>query len=116
MVNAKSKYVKEAKALVKALWIDNTSVQQDWCLNYGFHIPPRKSVAASATKLQSGPAADVVKVMGSYGRSASPLVDSVMFTALNNAVSNIVKNNANAASEVHRAAQTCQTELQTLLS
>jgi len=114
MVSAKSKHVKEAKALVKSLWIDNTSAQQDWCLNYGFHIPPRKSVAASATKLQNGPAADAVKLMQNYGRTASPLVDNVMFTALNNAVSNIVKNNANAASELHRAAQACQAELQTL--
>lgn len=116
MVNAKGKHVEEAKALVKALWIDNTSIQQDWALNYGFHLPPRKSAAASATKLQSGPAADAVKIMQNYGRAASPLYDAVMDTSLRDAASNIVKNNADAASEIHKAAQACQAELQKLQS
>jgi multiple sugar transport system substrate-binding protein len=116
MVCAKSKYVAESKALVKSLWIDNTAVQQDFCLDYGFHVPSRKSVAAKATKLQNGPAAEAVKLLNSYGRSNPPLFDNVMNTALSDAVSNIVKNHADAASEVAKAAQTCNTELQQLLS
>jgi multiple sugar transport system substrate-binding protein len=116
MVYAKGKHVAEAKALVKSLWIDNTSVQQDWSLSYGFHVPPRKSAAASATKLKSGTAAEAVTLLNTYGRSTSPLVDTVMSTALSDAISNIVKNNADAAGEVSKAAQTCKTELQKLLS
>jgi multiple sugar transport system substrate-binding protein len=115
MVCAKSKHISESKALVKSLWIDNTAVQEDFCLSYGFHVPSRKSVAAKATKLQSGPAAEAVKLLNSYGRTNSPLFTNTMTTALTDAVSNIVKGNADAASEVTKAAQTCSTELQQLL-
>ena len=48
MVSAKSKDVEAAKAFTKWLWVDNLEDQEDWCLNYGFHIPPRKSLAAKA--------------------------------------------------------------------
>jgi multiple sugar transport system substrate-binding protein len=116
MVCAKSKHIAESKALVKSLWIDNTAVQQDFCLDYGFHVPSRKSVAAKATKLQSGPAADAVKLLNAYGRTIPPLFDSVMSTALTDAASNIVKNGADAASEMAKAEQKCTTELQQLLS
>lgn len=115
MVNGKGKHIEEAKALVKYLWIDSISDQQDWCLNYGFHVPPRISAADSASKLKSGPAADAVKILNTYGRSVSPLVDTAMYTALSDAASNIVKNNAEAASEVQKAASTCQSELKKLL-
>lgn len=115
MVNAKGKHVAESKALVKDLWITDTSVQQDWCLSYGFHVPPRKTAASSASKLQSGPAADAVTILNTYGRTTSPLFDAVMSTALNDAVTNIVKSNADAVSQVHTAAQACQTELAKLL-
>lgn len=116
MVSAKGKHITESKALVKSLWIDNTSVQQDWCLNYGFHVPPRKTAAASASKLQSGPAAQAVQIINQYGRTDPPIVDNAMYTALNDATSNIVKKNANASAEVAKAAQTCNAELQKLLS
>jgi multiple sugar transport system substrate-binding protein len=115
MVCAKSKHIAESKALVKSLWIDNTAVQQDFCLSYGFHVPSRESVAAKATKLQSGPAAEAVRLLNSYGRTNPPLFSNTMNTALNDAVSNIVKSNADAASEVAKAAQTCSTQLQQLL-
>jgi hypothetical protein len=39
-----------------------------------------------------------------------------MATALNNAVSNIVKNGADAKAEVHNAAQQANAELQKILS
>ncbi len=48
MVSAKAKDVEAAKAFVKWLWIDNTADQEDFNLSYGFHIPPRKSLAAKA--------------------------------------------------------------------
>ena len=58
-VNAKAKNVDAAKEYVKWLWIDQKKYQEDWCTSYGFHIPPRKSLAReAATKLQSGTAAE----------------------------------------------------------
>ncbi|HEX4204409.1 MAG TPA: extracellular solute-binding protein [Ktedonobacteraceae bacterium] len=116
MVNGKSKYIDQAKAFVKWLWIDNVADQQDFNLDYGFHVPPRKSIAAKATKLQSGPAAKAVQYLDQYARYTSPLWDANMATALNNAVSNIVKNGADAKTEVHNAAQQANAELQKILS
>ena len=55
LVSAKAKNVDAAKEYVKWLWIDQTQYQEDFDLSYGFHIPPRKRLAAKATKLQSRP-------------------------------------------------------------
>ncbi len=115
LVNGKSKHAAEAKAFVKWLWIDNTKFQQDWNLSYGFHVPPRKSAAATASALKSGPAADAVQFLNQYGHTYSPLWDAVMGTAKNDAVTNIVKNGANPTAEVQKAAQKCQAELTKLL-
>jgi multiple sugar transport system substrate-binding protein len=115
MVNAKSKYVEEAKAFVRWLWIENTKNQQDWSLAYGFHVPPRLSAAASAEPLKSGPAAQAVEYLGSYGKVNSPLWTSAMTTTVKNALGNIVKNGADAQGEVTLAAQQCQAELDALL-
>ena len=53
LVNAKGKNVAAAKAYVKNLWIDTASVQTDWNVGYGFHVPPRKSIAAKTAKLET---------------------------------------------------------------
>ena len=45
-VNAKAKNVDAAKEYVKWLWIDQKKYQEDWATSYGFHIPPRTSLAA----------------------------------------------------------------------
>ncbi len=116
MINAKSKHIDEAKAFVKWLWLTNTKDQQDWSLSYGFHVPPRKSAAASATALQSGTAAQAAQYLNQYGHTQSPLWDAAMGTAMNNAVSNIVKNNADAKSETSKCKQQCEAELNKLLN
>jgi multiple sugar transport system substrate-binding protein len=66
-VNAKSKRAEEAKEYVKWLWIDQKEYQEDWALSYGFHIPPRTSIAESAEKLKSGLPAEGVKLFTDYG-------------------------------------------------
>lgn len=114
MVNAKGKNVDAAKQYVKYLWIDNAQVQTDWSLAYGFHVPPRISIAAKATKLQSGPAAQAVEILNKYGHANPPTWDSTMDLAITDAVSNIVKNGANAQSELTKAQDKCQAELQKL--
>lgn len=115
MVAAKSPNLEAAKAFVKALWIDNASVQKDWSVGYGFHIPPRKSTAASTDKLKTGMPAQVVSWLNQYGHSNTPYWDSAMDTALTNAASNILKNGADAKTELTKAQDTCNTELQKLL-
>ncbi len=116
MVNAKSKHIEEAKAFVKWLWLERTDLQQDWALGYGFHIPPRLSAAAAAEPLKSGPAADAAKIFSDYGRILPPTWTSAMDTALVDALSNVVKNGAPAAEQVHAAAETCRAELERLLA
>lgn len=116
MVSAKSKNVTAAKDYVKWLWIQNSQVQVDWNVGYGFHVPPRISIAAQTDKLKSGPAAQAVDYLNKYGHATPPLWDSAMDTALTDAVSNIVKNHANPSSELSKAADKCNTELQKLLS
>ncbi len=116
MVYAKGKNVQAAKDYVKSLWIQNSQVQIDWNVGYGFHVPPRVSISAQADKLKTGTAAQAVDILNKYGHANPPLWDSTMDTALTDAVSNIVKNGANALAELNKAAAKCTTELQTLLS
>lgn len=115
MVNAKGKHVEEAKKFVKWLWIDNTKNQQDWSLSYGFHVPPRISAASSAEPLKSGPAAQAVEYLNNYGKAAPPTWTGAMGTAVQDALTNVVKNNADPAAEIKTAAQKCNDELKRLL-
>ncbi|WP_405846980.1 ABC transporter substrate-binding protein [Streptomyces sp. NBC_01518] len=66
-VNAKGDNVEAAKEYVKWLWIDQKGYQEDWATSYGFHIPPRTSIAASATKLKTGLPAESVKLFNDFG-------------------------------------------------
>lgn len=116
MVWAKGKNVAAAKEYVKYLWIDNSTVQTDWNVGYGFHVPPRKTTAAKTSKLQSGSAAQAVDILNKYGHATPPLWDSAMDTALTDAASNVIKNGAKASTELSKAADKCNTELQKLLS
>ncbi len=112
VVNAKSKNLDAAKAFAKWEWIDNTQIQQDWSVGYGFHIPPRASAAASADALKSGPAADVVSFASQYGHIEEPLYwDGTMDTALVDAISNVLSKNADPASELATAEKKVTDEL-----
>lgn len=113
-VNAKSKNVDAAKAFVKWLWLNQTQYQEDWSLSYGFHIPPRKSLAAKATKLQSGPAAEVVKLTNQYGWVDNPAWTTTMTTAFTDMATNVVLKSKDAKSELATAVSKAQTELKTL--
>lgn len=114
-VNANSKRVDAAKAYVKWLWIENADVQKDWNLSYGFHIPPRKSTAASAEPLQSGPAAEVLKLMEAYGQTPSVLWTGAMDSAYVDAHSEVLLKGADPAEKLKAAAAAVQTELDSLL-
>jgi multiple sugar transport system substrate-binding protein len=115
-VNAKGKHIDESKAFTKWLWIDNTEDQKDWALSYGFHIPPRLSVAKAAAPLQASPAKDITQYYYDYGRGEGPLMDSQMWTYFNNAVANIVKNGADPKAELDNAQKQCQAELDKVLA
>jgi len=111
MVNGHGKHIAESKALLKWMWIENRKLQADWSTAYGFHIPPRKSAVAQATKLETGQAADAVTNMGKYARLTPNTWDNAMNTAFNDMVGKVVKTGDPIAPLVHQAAVKAQTEL-----
>ncbi|MGW6275996.1 ABC transporter substrate-binding protein [Kribbella sp. NPDC055071] len=113
-VSAKSPNVDAAKKFVKWLWIDQQDYQEDWCLNYGFHIPPRKSLAAKAAKLQSGVAAETVKLTGDYGHTDNPAWTPKMNTAYTDMLTNIIRKGADPTAEIATAEKTVNAELSRL--
>jgi multiple sugar transport system substrate-binding protein len=113
-VSAKSANVDAAKKYVKWLWLDKEDFQEDWSLSYGFHIPPRKSLAAKASKLQSGVAADTVKLNQDYGHTDNPAWTPKMGTAFGDMLTNIIKKGADPSAEIAKAEKTVNDELSRL--
>jgi multiple sugar transport system substrate-binding protein len=115
-VNAKSKNVDAAKKFVKWLWVDQTDKQLDWAQSYGFHIPARKSLAAQADKLKSGPAADAVKFVNENGHAQTPLLwTPKASTAYSDALNRIIKNGADPAAEIKTVKTVVDAELKRIL-
>jgi len=111
-VSAKSKDPEASKAFIKYLWVDGTDDQLDFAQSYGFHIPARKSVAAKADKLKSGPAADAVALVQQNGKAQTPLLwTTASATAYSDALSNIIKNGADATAELAKVTAVVTAEL-----
>lgn len=113
-VSAKSDQVDAAKAFTKWLWVDSVDLQEDWSLNYGFHIPPRKSVAEKATKLQEGVAAETVALNTQFGVRGNANFTPAMQTAYNDAVARIVGKGADPSTEMAKAVTKINSELDKL--
>jgi multiple sugar transport system substrate-binding protein len=115
-VNAKSKNVDAAKKFVKWLWVDQTDKQLDFAQSYGFHIPARKSLAAQADKLKSGPAADAVKFVNENGHAQTPLLwTPKASTAYSDALNRIIKNGADPAAEIKTVKTVVDAELKRVM-
>ncbi|MPY36712.1 extracellular solute-binding protein [Streptomyces adustus] len=113
-VNAKGKNVDAAKEYVKWLWIEQKKYQEDWALSYGFHIPPRSSIAASATKLQSGLPAEGVKLFDQYGHFDNIGWTQAMITATENVFADCVRKNGDPKASLDTAEKTVSAELKKL--
>jgi len=114
-VNGKSKVIDEAKAFVKWLWVDRVEHQTEFQLDFGAHIPPRKSIGAKADKLKSGPGKDAVDFATNLAVSASrPDWTAKSQNAYGSAVTNIVSKGADPAAELRTAATAVQAELDRL--
>lgn len=113
-VNAKSKNLDAAKEYVKWLWIDQKEYQEDWALSYGFHIPPRASLAASATKLKSGLPAEGVKLFDEYGHFDNPAWTQAMIVALEGVVADTVRKGGDPQAALDKADKTVERELKKL--
>ncbi len=113
-VNGKSKQLQCAKDYAKWLWLDNTADQQDFNLSYGFHVPPRLSAQAKADVLKSGAAAEAVKILSDDGFVDSVYWSGAVTTPFTDAVTAIVKDGKDAATELANAATVSQQELDKL--
>ncbi len=115
MVNAQNAHIREAKAYVKWLWIDNAADQRAWSLGYGFHVPPRVALARTAAALRAPIPAVALRALREYGRFLPPLWNAAMTTALTDALTNGIKLGRPLAPELHTAGDICRRELERAL-
>ncbi|WP_308282924.1 ABC transporter substrate-binding protein [Pseudonocardia nigra] len=111
MVSAKAQDVELAKDFTKWLWIDNTEAQEDFNLSYGFHIPPRKSLASTAEALQEGVAADALRIFNESAVAPNPFWTPTMNSAFADAATAIVREGADVDAELAGAQQAVEAEL-----
>ncbi|MDQ1015307.1 ABC transporter substrate-binding protein [Streptomyces afghaniensis] len=113
-VNAKSKNVEAAKEYVKWLWIDQKEYQEDFATSYGFHIPPRTSLAASATKLKSGLPAEGVKLFNEFGHFDNIGWTQAMIAAFWDVIANTVRKNGDPKAQLAACEKKVNAELKKL--
>lgn len=113
-VSGKARDVDAAKAFAKWLWIDSTERQLDWSLSYGFHIPPRRSLAAGATELQTGEAAEAVRLAEEYGFGDNPNWTPPMQTAYEDFLTKVVREGEDPERELAALVSKVETELDAL--
>ncbi|EKX68787.1 sugar ABC transporter substrate-binding protein [Streptomyces ipomoeae] len=113
-VNAKGKNVDAAKEYVKWLWIDQKEYQEDWATSYGFHIPPRISLAKEATKLKSGNAAEGVRLFNEFGHFDNIGWTQAMITALEDVFANAVRKDMDPEKALDKADVAVNRELKKL--
>jgi multiple sugar transport system substrate-binding protein len=111
MVSAKARDVDLAKDFVKWLWIDNAEAQEDFNLSYGFHIPPRKSLASRAQKLQDGVAAEALRIFNESAVAPNPMWTPKMKSAFADAATAIVRGGGDIDAELAKAQQAVEAEL-----
>lgn len=110
-VNAKGRQVEAARTFVRWLWVEQTDLQKDWSESYGFHVPPRRSVAAAADKLARGAARESVELAAKYGRHNPNTWDSEISAPFFAAARKVVSGQGDAARLLADAAQQAQTAL-----
>ncbi|RME99542.1 MAG: extracellular solute-binding protein [Chloroflexi bacterium] len=104
-------HVPEAKAYTKWQWIENTDWQNEWNTGYGFHVPPRKSAGESNAKLSKMPAQAGVDAVNKYGLNYGVLWTSGMQTAIEDSLTEIIKNGGDVAAGVQAAYDKCNEQL-----
>ncbi|OIJ96127.1 sugar ABC transporter substrate-binding protein [Streptomyces sp. MUSC 14] len=113
-VNAKGGDVDAAKEYVKWLWIDQNQYQEDFATSYGFHIPPRTSIAARAGKLRSGLAAEGVKLFHTYGHFDNIGWTQAMWSAWDSVIADCVRKGGDPEAALDKADRTVDRELKKL--
>ncbi|MFJ1792104.1 ABC transporter substrate-binding protein [Kitasatospora griseola] len=110
-VNAKGRHVDAAKTYVRWLWVQQSDLQRDFAESYGLHVPPRTSVAATATALTAGPAKETVELARRYGRHYPGTWNTAVSTAFNAAAAKIATGQGDPAALLADAAGRAQSEI-----
>lgn len=111
-VSSKARDVDAAVEFQRALWVDNTAAQIEFAVDYGFHIPARASLAAAATPLQDGPAAEAVRLSQEHGFTQTPIVWSAAAdTAYGDARARMIQQGADPETELAAVAAVVADEL-----
>ena len=110
-VSAKSANVTAAKNFVKWLWIDAEDKQVEFSDAFGTHIPAKPKLFGQAKQVAEGPGADAAKFVTDHGRSNALFWTPASGEAYSTALSNVVKNGADAATEFGAAAEKVTAEL-----
>ncbi|MEU6019261.1 extracellular solute-binding protein [Streptomyces sp. NPDC047515] len=110
-VNAKGKNVEAAKKFVQWLWVQQTDLQTDFAESYGFHVPPRISVAASAKKLSAGEPKETVRLAQKYGKHYPGTWDLAVSTAFSAAAVKIANGQGDPADLLAGAVKKAQSEI-----
>ncbi|WTO34417.1 sugar ABC transporter substrate-binding protein [Streptomyces achromogenes] len=113
-VNAKGRNVDAAKEYVKWLWLDQKEYQEDWATSYGFHIPPRTSIAQGTGKLKSGLPAEGVRLFDEYGHFDNIGWTQAMITATEDLFADCVRKGGDPEAALDRCDKTVNAELKKL--
>lgn len=98
-----SESVDEAIDFTKWLWIDQTEYQEDFALNYGFHIPAVTSVADEADALKDGLGKEMADMAKEIGVSRPAEWTGDISTPYDDGISNVLKKGADPATELDKA-------------
>ena len=110
-VSAKSANVTAAKNFVKWLWVDADDKQIEFSDAFGTHIPAKPKLFDRASQVSEGPGAEAAKFVTEHGRSNALHWTPASGEAYSTALSNVVKNGADAATEFGAAADKVTAEL-----
>ncbi|BAU87540.1 periplasmic substrate-binding component of ABC-type sugar transport system [Streptomyces laurentii] len=110
-VNAKGRNLAAAKKFTQWLWVEQSALQRDFAESYGFHVPPRKSVAASAKKLSAGAAKETVGLAEKYGKHNPGTWELAVSSAFNAAAAKIAGGQGDPAALLADAVKKAQREI-----
>lgn len=113
-VAAKGNNVEASKEFIKWLWIDQEDKQVEFSDAYGTHIPAKPALVAQATQLAEGPGADAAEFVADSGFANDIMWSGAIGEQYNAAVSNVIKNDADPATEFEPLKALIASELEKL--
>lgn len=113
-VAADGSNVDASKEFVKWLWIDQEDKQVEFSDAYGTHIPAKPALVPQATQLAGGPGADAAAFVAGSGFANDIMWSGAIGEQYNAAVSNVIKNGADPATEFEPLGALIASELEKL--